>query len=68
MYPQSLLVLAAFSCCCYAQQAASDVVKSIDGITQGLQDAKDLANAVSSTEETEVCEANRVPSLLNRAS
>jgi hypothetical protein len=60
MYPLPLLVLAAFSSYCYAQQAASDVVTSLDAITQSLTDATVLVNAVSSNEETEVCRAQTV--------
>jgi hypothetical protein len=60
MYSRLFLVLAAISSYCYAQQAASDVVTSLDAITQSLSDATVLVNAVSSNEETEVCRAQTV--------
>lgn len=54
MFSKSLLVLAAVSGC-YAQQAASDLTISIDGITQSLTDLTVLVKAVSTIEEAQVC-------------
>lgn len=54
MYSKSLLILAAVSGCCYAQQAAEDVVTGIDSITQNLADLAVLVKAVSNLEEIQV--------------
>ena len=45
IFPKSLLVLAAFSGCCYAQQSATDAVANLNSITSSLSD---LANQVKS--------------------
>lgn len=49
-----LLVLAAVSGCCYAQQTASGAITSVDGITQSLADLTVLVKAVSKLEDTQV--------------
>jgi hypothetical protein len=55
MFPKSLLVLAAVSSCCYAQQTASDLTTAIDSISQSLIDLTALVEAVASYEQAQVC-------------
>lgn len=63
MFSKSLFVLAAVSSCCYAQQAAADMVTDLDSITQSISDLTVLVKAASTTEETQVCPTEWVSSM-----
>jgi hypothetical protein len=60
MFSKSLLILAAVSSSCYAQQAAADVASSLDSFTQSLSDLETLVKAVSTLEQQEVCFRDKV--------
>jgi hypothetical protein len=58
MQHKSLLVLATLSNCCYAQQAAPDVVASINSITQGLVDLGVLVDLISADNLADATQVN----------
>ena len=55
MFSKSLLILAAVSSSCYAQQGAADVVSGLDSFIRSLTDLETLVKAISTLEQQEVC-------------